>query len=62
MKRPAKDAKRDRVYLVKPGRGEWFGYAGQYIGETGTHVVIRVGDTIRGFAWEDVEPVALLET
>jgi hypothetical protein len=62
MKRPAKDVKRDVLYLVKPGRGDWFGTAGGYVGETATHVVLRIGEAVKGFAWEDVDPVAMHET
>lgn len=62
MKRPGKDEKRVPLYLVQPARGEWFGTAGQYIGETPTHVVLKIGDGARGFLWSDVEPVLFKET
>lgn len=62
MKKPDED-KRNTLYLVKPGRGEWFGTAGQYVGETADgYVVLKVGDTVRGFKWADVEPVTFKET
>ena len=62
MKRPVKDQKRDTLYLVKPARGEWYGTAGQYVGETPEYVVLRVGEVVRAFTWGDVEPVVFHQT
>jgi fructose 1,6-bisphosphatase len=55
VNRPKKDEARATAYLV-----ETAGYiAGSYVGETDTHVVLRVGDTIKGFPWREVTPVVL---
>lgn len=62
MTRPKKDEKRSALYLVTPGRGEWFGNAGLYVGETDGFVVLDIGDNPRGFRWEDVEPIVTRET
>lgn len=62
MTRPKKDAPRATIYLVKPGRGEWFGTAGLYVGETTDRVVLKIGEAVKGFLWADVDPVEMRET
>lgn len=59
MRKPKEEEERAPLYLVKPRQGEWFGVAGLYIGETDSHVVIRIGDSIKGFPWQDVDPIAV---
>lgn len=52
------DEKRAGIYLVTTLNYS----AGRYVGETETHVVLAVGDQVRGFPWGDVEPVTMRAT
>lgn len=58
MNRPAKDKPRATIYLVTTAGHA----AGRYVGETATHVVLNMGETVRGFLWKDVESVEFHET
>ena len=53
-----KTEKRHGIYVVKSLNSA----AGRYIGETDDLVVLQVGDTVRGYPWEDVVPVQVKET
>lgn len=60
MKKPTADEKRSTLYLVATTSGH---LAGRYVGETTDgHVVLGIGDSVRGFRWEFVTPVILKET
>lgn len=58
MTEPEKNALRHRIYMVTTRNN----VAGVYVGETPTHVVLRIGDGAQGFPWTEVEPVVLHPT